>query len=169
MMNYKEMTEREFNNDIAKIRPTLLHFAGSFTIGGAATAEDMVQEAVIKVWRSNSEGGFIRNLEALTMHVLKNVCIDYLRLKKNNSGSLSCVKEPVTENNPHRQLEVKGEFALMKEIIASLPLDQQMSIRLKDIMGFETREIAEIIGTTEVNVRTLLSRGRKTIRERIIK
>jgi RNA polymerase sigma-70 factor, ECF subfamily len=163
------MTKREFDRDIAKIRPVLLHFAGSFNIGGAATAEDMVQEAVIKVWRSNSDGSFIRNIEALTMHVLKNVCIDYLRLKKNNTGSLEHIRERVTENDPCRQLEIKGEFAEMKSIMESLPLDQQMCVRLKDIMGFETKEIAEIIGTTEVNVRTLLSRGRKTIKERIIK
>lgn len=163
------MTESQFNNDIAKIRPILLHFAASFTINGAATAEDMVQEATLKVWRSVLDGGVVRNLEALTIYALKNVCIDYLRLRKNNCNGLESVREQSAESNPHRQLELKGEFAVLKEIISTLPLDQQMSIRLKDIMGYQTDEIAEILGTTEVNVRTMLSRGRKTIRERMIK
>jgi RNA polymerase sigma-70 factor (ECF subfamily) len=163
------MTEREFNNDITRIRPLLLHFAGSFSIGGAATAEDMVQEAVMRVWRSNEDGCFILNIEALTKQILKNVCIDYLRLKRNKGENLSNLKELITENDPYKQLEIKREFARMKEAIKSLPLDQQMCIRLKDVMGYETKEIAEIIETTEINVRTLLCRGRKTIKERVMK
>ncbi len=43
-----------------------------------------------------------------------------------------------------------------------------IAVRLRDIMGYEMIEIAHIIGTTEVNVRTLLSRARQKLREKIL-
>lgn len=82
------MTEQEFNILVHRLRPKLVNFAGGFIKTGAATAEDMVQDAVIKLWRTQ-EIQEVKNHEALTLHILKNVCIDYLRLKKNNTESIN--------------------------------------------------------------------------------
>lgn len=169
-VEYLKMTQREFEREIFRIRPVLLQFARSFNIGGASNAEDMVQEAVMRVWLSILGGEVVRSIEALTKRVLRNVCLDYLRLKKNNlnSSDIDSVNK-IDSNDPNRQLEIKEEFTRIVDFIRTLPMDQQICIRLKDIMGFENWEIADILDTTEVNVRTLLSRGRKSIRDNMLR
>jgi RNA polymerase sigma factor (sigma-70 family) len=43
-----------------------------------------------------------------------------------------------------------------------------IAVRLRDIMGYEMDEIAKILGTSEGNVRTLLSRARQRLREKLL-
>ena len=161
------MTEQEFNILVQRLRPKLINFAGGFVKTGAATAEDMVQDAVIKLWRTQ-EIQEVKNHEALTLHILKNVCIDYLRLKKNNTESLNVnVNHKLTED-PVTALESKDQFAFLRGCIDTLPSDQMLAVRLRDIMGYEMEEIAVILETTEGNVRTLLSRARQKLREKIL-
>jgi RNA polymerase sigma-70 factor (ECF subfamily) len=161
------MTSQEFNILVGKLRPRLIHFANGFVKGGAATAEDMVQEAVIKLWRSN-ELQEIRNPEALTVQILKNVCLDYIKLKKNNMEALNPNFRVYTENDPSVALESKDEMCNINVYLAQLPEDQMLAVRLRDIMGYEMDEIAHILGTTEGNVRTLLSRARQRLREKLM-
>ncbi len=93
------MTPQEFNIVVGKLRPRLINFASGFVKDGASTADDMVQEAIIKLWKSN-EIQEVRNPEALTMHILKNVCLDYLKLKKNSMESLNPNFRIYTNNDP---------------------------------------------------------------------
>ena len=160
------MTEQEFNILVQRLRPKLINFAGGFVKTGAATAEDMVQDAVIKVWRTQ-EIQEVKNHEALTLHILKNVCIDYLRLKKNNTESLNVNSTHKLTEDPVAALERKDQFAFLRGCIDTLPSDQMLAVRLRDIMGYEMEEIAVILDTTEGNVRTLLSRARQKLREKI--
>lgn len=160
------MTTQEFNITVEKLRPKLLNFANGFVKEGAATADDMVQDAVIKLWNSKNLEE-VRNPEALTMQILKNVCIDYLRLKKNKSESIKPNYIAFTDYDPHTALEKKDQFQNIKSYLDELPKDQMIAVRLRDIMSYEMIEIAQIIGTTEVNVRTLLSRARQKLRERL--
>lgn len=154
------------------MRPKLVAFAGYFIGPGAATAEDMVQDAVLKVWTQMNEHGSerIRSVEALAMTVLKNICIDYLRLKKNRNSSIEGHKElhkMESGNDPQYRLELSEQVKNVSDAILLLPVDQQMVIRLRDIMGYEFDQIASIMDMNEGNIRTLLSRGRKKIREMI--
>ena len=160
------MTEQEFNILVQRLRPKLINFAGGFVKTGAGTAEDMVQDAVIKLWRTQ-EIQEVKNHEALTLHILKNVCIDYLRLKKNNTESLNVNSTHKLTEDPVAALERKDQFAFLRGCIDTLPSDQMLAVRLRDIMGYEMEEIAVILDTTEGNVRTLLSRARQKLREKI--
>lgn len=162
------MTNQEFNIVVEKLRPKLLYFANGFVKEGAATADDMVQEAVLKLWNSKNIDE-VRNAEALTIQILKNVCIDYLRLKKNNNEEIKPNYFALSECDPYKTLERKDNLRNIQDCLAELPDDQMMAVRLRDIMGYEIKEIAHIIGTTEVNVRTLLSRARQKLREKILK
>lgn len=160
------MTAQEFNNTIERLRPRLLHFAKGFVGDGASTADDMVQEAIIKLWKSQ-DLYVIRNAEALTIQILKNVCLDYLKLKKNNTAELNPNFRVYAETNPYETLESKDQLNRVKAMMEELPADQMIAVRLRDIMGYEMDEIAEILGTTEGNVRTLLSRARQKLREKL--
>lgn len=164
------MTEREFNRHIDKMRPRLVGFAASFVNSGAATAEDMVQEAVIKVWGCRKQ---VENVDALMTVVLRNVCLDYLRLRKNrtadNIALAQCSSSVETASDPQKAMELQDQMQQIRFIMAKLPDDQQIVLRLRDVMGYEFPEIAQILDTTEGNVRTLLSRARKSVRDTMLK
>ena len=53
--------------------------------------------------------------------------------------------------------------------MARLTEKQRTVLHLKDIEGYSTKEVAEILETDEANVRTILSRSRKALREIIEK
>ena len=161
------MTTKEFNITVEKLRPKLMHFAAGFVRTGAHTAEDLVQDAIIKLWKSQDLYQ-IRNTEALTMHILRNVCLDYLKIKKNISEELPSNLRLLNDTDPLSMVEQKERVSRVREIISALPPDQMLALRLRDIMGYEMSEIAEIIGTTEGNVRTLLSRARQKLRESLV-
>lgn len=141
-----------------------MHFAKGFVDAGSSTPEDMVQDAILRVWLLHSEGKEFQNLESLLVVVLKNVCLDYLKLKKNQKESLPKGYEPFTSQTPQQDVEMKTAIALLRGRVASLPMDQRIALRLRDVMGCELSHIAYVLDTTEPNVRTLLSRARKALR-----
>lgn len=161
------MTSHEFNNLVVRLRPRLILFAKGFVKDGASTSEDMVQEAIIKLWKSNQTQQ-VRNPEALTIQILKNVCLDYIKLKKNNMEGLKPNSLVYEQSDPSQILESKDSVANILSYIDALPKDQVLAIRLRDIMGYEMAQIAEILDTSEGNVRTLLSRARQKLRERLM-
>ena len=107
----------------------------------AADAEDLVQEAYLKLWDKREGLSVISNPEAFSVTLVKNMCFDLLR---------------------------SGKYVLSrqrKDIIAHLPEQQQRIINMRDIKGCSYEEIEQVTGLNSINVRVLLSRARKKIRE----
>ena len=161
------MTSSEFEILINSVRPRLIFFAKGFVGEGAATADDMVQDAIIKLWNSNKVRD-IENPEAFLRHILRNVCLDYIKLKKNNTEQLTSYNTIYSERSLTAEIEAKDEMTMVFNFMRTLPNDQMVTLRLRDVMGYEMSEIAVILDTTEGNIRTLLSRARKKLREMIL-
>ncbi len=164
------MTEREFNITITKIRGSLVRFAAGFSVEGALTPEDMVQESIARIWRLNCEGMEFNSTEAISKKIIKNVCLDYIKLKKNNNKSIE-ERDSINvqhEQTPEKILERKESFNMIVGYISKLTPEQQVVIRLRDVMGYELDEIAQIVGATEGNTRVLLSRARKKLRDLLL-
>jgi RNA polymerase sigma-70 factor (ECF subfamily) len=64
-------------------------------------------------------------------------------------------------------MEGKDKLGVLRKCMESLPHDQMLALRLRDVMGYEMEEIAKILDTSEGNVRTLLSRARKKMKEKL--
>lgn len=158
------MTEREFSVSIRKIRPRLIAFASSFMCRGAATAEDMVQDAALKVWQQ-AQKSEIRNIQALTVTILRNVCLDYIRLKKNSAPKADL--QVADSGSQETGTERREKWEYIRNAISTLPPDQQSAVMLRDVMGYEFSEIAQVLDMTEANVRMTLSRARHGLRNKL--
>ena len=128
-------------------------------------AEDAVQEVLLKLWNKRLELEQYRSIEAFAMTLTHNICIDMWRCKRNDTLSLDIVQAASPTGTPERLLEIKDEIHLMHEIIDSLPNLQRTIMRMKDIEGYETDEIAEITGCGPEAIRSNLSRARKKVRD----
>lgn len=67
-------------------------------------------------------------------------------------------------DQPEARLLSGETRAVIDEAIASLPDSQRIVITLRDIEGFPSDEVAELLGLTEGNQRVLLHRGRSRVR-----
>lgn len=136
-------------------------------LGNVEDAEDMVQEVYMKLWCRREELPDVQNMEAYCVALTKNMCIDRLRLAEVDRVDVDDVPLSLAAaDDVASLLERQDAVEQVKLIIETLPEKQQQVITLRDIRDCTFEEIEEQTGLTAVNVRALLSRARKTIRER---
>ena len=131
----------------------------------AADAEDLIQEAYLKLWSKREELAIISNPEAFAVTLVKNMCFDLLRSGKYVSSRQNVALSEVQNALPAESVEAWDDVQVVRTIIARLPVQQQLVVTLRDVKGCSYEEVERITGLSSVNVRVLLSRARKKIRE----
>ena len=135
-------------------------------LGNPEDAEDMVQEAYMRLWDKRDELAHIESAEAYAVTLVKHLCLDQLR--RNSRQAATCAPEDVTlaaEDSPGMRAEAHDETDCLRRLIGRLPANQRQVMWLRDIDGCSYDEIAKATGLSDVNIRVLLSRARKMIRE----
>ena len=133
-----------------------------------ANAEDIVQETFIKLWNKRGDMQDIENTEAFSIIILRNTCLDHLRKTKNDYHTNYDTDIPETASLV-RQIEIQDEAERVKKLINKLPEQQRQVMIMKHWDGYSDEEIEQITGISPGNIRVILSRARKTIREQFIK
>ena len=131
----------------------------------ACDAEDVVQEAYIKLWNKRDELTQVENSEAYCVILLRNLCLDFLRAKKKHV--FQSTEDTVISDNLvlSDEIETVDEIKHIETIIYLLPEQQRKIIKLRHFDDYSNEEIEEIMGITSVNVRVLMSRARKKVKE----
>ncbi|MDR0748548.1 MAG: sigma-70 family RNA polymerase sigma factor [Tannerellaceae bacterium] len=137
-------------------------------LGEKADAEDVVQEALLKLWHIRDKLNGYNSVEALAVMVAKNLALDKLKARRPVVEAADLWMLDSGEKSPAEWLEQQDAVACIRTLIKQLPSLQQTIIRMKDVEGYELHEIAEITGSRIEAVRTNLSRARKKIREQFI-
>lgn len=139
-------------------------------LGNVEDAEDMVQEVYMKLWSKRDALPDVQDVEAYCVTLTKNMCIDRLRIAEADKADVDEVPTMlVATDDVEAQVERHDAVEQVKQIIETLPEHQQQVITLRDMEDCSFEEIVEQTGLTAVNIRMLLSRARKTIRERLKK
>ena len=158
-----------FKQLLLPLYPRLQRVA-SRLLGNAEDAEDMVQEVYMKLWSKRDALPDVKDVEAYCVTLTKNMCIDRLRMAEAEKADVDEVPTMlVATDDVEAQVERHDAVEQVKQIIETLPEHQQQVITLRDMEDCSFEEIAEQTGLTAVNVRMLLSRARRTIRERFKK
>lgn len=157
------MDLKQFKIKVLPLRNKLYGYARKL-VDGSDDADDVVQEVMMKLWNMRQTLGEYNNIEAFSMTLIHHACIDMYRVRKTNTLSVDNIQIAETSSS-ERQLEIKDEVTLIHRIIDSLPELQRMTIRMKDVEGYENEEIAEITGSGIEAVRSNLSRARKKVRD----
>lgn len=135
-------------------------------MGNAMDAEDMVQEAYLKLWERRDDLGHVANMEAYCTSLIRHICIDAFRRKRPEEDSPPPEEFPLTDNeDAATALERQDEAKQLTSLINRLPEGQRTVMTLHDVEGCSYEEIEEATGFTAVNIRVMLSRARKKIRE----
>lgn len=131
-------------------------------LGRSDEAQDMMQDVAERVLRKQEDLQEVENIDAFLTRSVRNACIDRLRRRKDTTPKIPEVPD---EKSP----EGWSDRQLVHKALARLPEKQRLAVHLKDIEGYSGKEIARILETDEANVRTILSRGRRALREIIEK
>lgn len=132
-------------------------------------AEDATQEVLLKLWERKEKLGDYNSPEAYAMTITKNYCLDQLKLKQNNN--LRIVHNNYEENaRPlQEQLEAKDAYEWVQKLMEELNEQTKSIVHMRDIEEMEYEEISQIMNMNETAVRVALSRGRKKLRDGLLK
>lgn len=133
------------------------------------SAEDAVQEVMLKLWARKDKLSSYDNVEAFAMTVTRNYCLDQLKLKQNNNLRIVHSNYEDGNNSIQKNLEVQDDLNWVQKIIEALPEQQKILIQLRDVEQYEYEEIAKMTEMQETAIRVALSRARKKIREEMLK
>jgi len=158
---------KSFNQLALSLREKLYRCALRM-VGNTDEAEDVVQEAFLRLWLIRSQFDRYHNVSALAMTVTKNLCYDHLKRQKARTVLEATWLQP-SQESMEKSFERRQMMDMMKNMIDTLPGLQQMIFKMKDIEGYELEEIAAITGTRVEAVRMNLSRARTKIREQLNK
>lgn len=135
-------------------------------MGNARDAEDMVQEAYLKLWNKRDELTNVVNTEAYCVTLIKNLCYDTLRkAQPDEDGRGPEELNLPTDINIAREVEQRDEVNQVRRLINRLPAQQRRVILLRDVNDCSFEDIEKATGLNAINIRVLLSRARKKIRE----
>ena len=157
----EELLARVADGDPASVRalvarklPRLLSLAGRM-LGDASAAEDVAQEAFLRVWKQAPRWrpGAAR-FDTWLYRVALNLCYDRLRRRRELSYA-----EP-----PDRGLEAADTGRRVSAALQALPDRQREAIVLCHYQELGNIEAAAIMGVSVEALESLLGRGRRTMR-----
>jgi len=161
------MTRKEFETEILILSDNLYRFAFRF-LSNKEEAEDAVQEVFLKLWKIKDKLEGYSNIRAFIMTMTRNHCLDRLRKKRTETFD-DARTEYTGTSDMNENMENKESFIIITEIIDSLPDNYRSVIQLHDISGYDYTEISEKLKIDISNLRVMLSRARKMVREELKK
>lgn len=159
-----------FQQQVFPIRHKLYRFALRIT-GNTHEAEDIVQEVLEKVWKTeSSQSENVQNWEAWCMTLTRNRSLDKNRSRnvRRTQAIESTPDRPGQDANPEQVLEGQDMVAHIRQLMQELPEKQRLVMHLRDIEAHSYEEIAEVLNISLDQVKVNLHRARKTIREKLI-
>ena len=163
------MTAKEFNISVVPMNPKLFRYAYRF-LEDRDEAQDAVQEVFVKLWRMRDKMNEVKNIEAFAVRITRNYCLDKIKTKHTVSLDVNdYFKDRISDaSDPQEVLEKSDTMKELGRMMRELPEPQRSVIRMRDVEGYSNEEVGEILGLTPGNVRVVLSRARKKIRESFI-
>jgi RNA polymerase sigma-70 factor, ECF subfamily len=155
--------------DLVDATSTRLVRLSARMLGNLADAEDVVQEAYVKAYRSLLDGQFDRRskVETWLYRIVVNASIDARRSRTRRGPIVPIDEESAAPDHAgDSPAEARLALAELADWLDALPPDQQAALVLKAVEGRESAEIAEILGCSEGAVEQRLVRARATLRQR---
>ncbi|MGH6886437.1 MAG: RNA polymerase sigma-70 factor [Geminicoccales bacterium] len=166
---HRGMTDRERLLD--ELRPGAFAIAYRM-LGSVSEAEDVVQEALLRVHQALDAGEQIASPRAFVATVTTRLAINELRSARARRERYvgEWLPEPIItdgHDDPARHAETADSLSLaMLVLLESLSPEQRAVLLLHDVFDYGYPEISAIVGKSEDNVRQLATRARRHVKQR---
>ena len=141
-------------------------------VGDASLADDLVQEAFLKMHGALDRLDPDRDPSAWVFTILRNVARDHWRSRAYKTSQQNTdldeawdVASPDAQTNPHRTLERTEDARAVQEALQTLsPADREVLL-MKEYQGMSTADIAAVLGKTPEAIRQRHSRAVRRLGE----
>ena len=142
------------------MRPDLLRFA-HWLARDRAIAEDIVQEALLRAWRSRDA---LKDQAAARAWLLTIVRREHARLYERKRLELVALDDGIELEGMPSPPGPDSELDTLRGAILKLPLEYREPLIMQVLGGFSTAEIAEELSLSSTAVLTRLFRARNKLR-----
>jgi RNA polymerase sigma-70 factor, ECF subfamily len=138
-------------------------------VGDAETAEEVVQEAFLAIWRRaetyRQERGAVRSW---LLAVVRNRAIDVIRARESRPRTTTIDDLPIAaSDNPEQQALTLAAGSVVRAAVAALPAEQRTAVELAYFAGLSYPEIAARIGVPLGTVKSRLRLALDRLRVRL--
>lgn len=157
------MKKITFRTDILPLKDKFYRLALRITTN-TADAEDIVQEALIRIWKKREQWDEIESLETYGLAVTRNIALDYIKKSK------TALHVPLDNEIPAKEydkLQAQERINLIRNMMDSLPEKQRTAMQLRDFEEKTYKEVAEIMDISEQQVKVNIFRARQFIKQKI--
>lgn len=160
-----EGDEATFARIVGEETPRLLRFAGTILGAGAPEAEEVAQEALIRLWRQAETWRPEGRISTWLHRVTYRLCIDVLR-RRRPDVDIDLVEDAIADESPEPEarLIVAEDARALRAAVDSLPERQRTAIVLCHFQGLGQAEAAEVMDVSEAAYESLLARARRRLR-----
>ncbi len=162
------MTDRD--QLLEELRPVAFAVAYRM-LGSVSEAEDVVQEALLRVHQALDSGEQIDSPPAYVTTIATRLAINELKSARARRERYvgEWLPEPIVtegEDDPAHHAEMADSLSLaVLVLLESLSPEQRAVLLLHDVFDYDYPEIAAIVGKNEDNVRQLASRARRHVEQ----
>ena len=135
-------------------------------LGNRAEAEDMAQEAFLKILDAAPRYRHTAQFSTYLYRVIANLCMDYHR-KKRPQYVEKMPTQRSRADQPDARLDSAERDRAIQEALEELPSRQRMAVVMCYFEDLTLADIADAMDTTYKAVERLLARGRKSLGSRL--
>lgn len=149
-----------------RLVPRTLGYAARLLAGDRAEAEDVVQEAMLRLWRLAPDW---RSGEAKVStwlyRVVTNLCTDRRRARVRRADPAGDEMPDVADGSPgvEARLIAADRAIALEAALAQLPDRQRQAVVLRHIEGLSNPEIAVVLDLGVEAVESLTARGKRSL------
>jgi len=146
--------------------------------GNVAEAEDLVQESFVRAYRFFHRYDETLPFTSWLYRIMTNAHIDMVRrrgrikttsLEASGTDGSTTWDLPDSEASPDRQMLLNALDEPVQKALTSMTAEFRTAVLLADVEGLAYEEVAEIMRTSVGTVRSRIHRGRKQIRNYLLK
>jgi RNA polymerase sigma factor (sigma-70 family) len=154
------MTVKEYNKSVEEYADAVYRFIRG-NLKDEDRANDIVQDSYEKLWRNVTEIDF-PVVKSWLFSTAYHTMIDIIRKEKRMTQM-----EESYENSLIYESQYTDLNEILHDAVKRLPEQQKTSVLLRDYEGYSYKEISEITGQTEAQVKINIYRGRLALKSYI--
>jgi RNA polymerase sigma-70 factor (ECF subfamily) len=135
-------------------------------LGNLEDAQDAAQEAFLRLYKSLNRLPDIQEIKPWLYRVTVNVCNDMHRARRRRAWEPLSGPDPASSQpDPELAWAHQERGRLVEMALKTLPEKERAAVVLRDMQGLSTREVAGILGSSEVTVRSQISVARGKLKK----
>lgn len=162
------MEDLEFEHIANNMRHALI-VIGKNVFADSEDAEDVAQEALIRLWLLRERIQTKEEAQKLVVRIARNYAVSLWRRKEKREVCIQEATEPLILSSPDHLMEEEENTRILSEAIQHLPLAYQHILRLNMETGMGVPQIAAVTGIARNSVTVMLSTARKQILDELKK